>query len=111
MRTQQQWRFGGGELCAGFGFGIWDFGIIEVKRILRVARRIVCRRVERIETVVFILHLVTICHDESDFAEAADNVRRYLSYGMKFSEWPPAARQGEVRGFLRQGGLELQFLP
>src|SRR2546426_912898 len=30
---------------------------------------------------------------------------------MKFSEWPPAARQGEVRGFLRQGGLELQFLP
>ena len=39
----------------------------------------VCRRVERIETVVFILHLGTICHGESDFAEAADNVLRYLS--------------------------------
>ena len=65
--------------------------------------------VQRVETMILVLDFRAVGDGEADFAEAADNVLGHLGERMEFAEGAAAAGQGEIGGFLGQGGLEFEF--
>ena len=69
------------------------------------------RRVQRVETMVLVLDLRAVGDDETNFAEAADDVLGHLGQRMEFAERAAAAGQGEIGRFLGQGGFEFEFAP
>ena len=81
----------------------------QVERVLRVAGRVVGGGVQRVETMVFVLDLGAVGDDEADLAEAADDVLGHLGQRVELAQGAAAAGQGEIGGFLGQGGLEFQF--
>ena len=50
----------------------------QVKSILGVTRRMICRCVQRVEAMVFVFNFRTIGHDEADFAKTAHDVFGHL---------------------------------
>src|SRR5437879_13759956 len=61
--------------------------------------------------MVLILDLRPVGDRETDLAKGADNLVRYLRERMELAERAAAARQGEINGFLGQGGFQFQFGP
>ena len=70
----------------------------------------ISRCVERVETVILIFDFRPVCHDETDLAEAANDVLGHLCKRMKFSQGTSPPWQREIGWFLRQRGLQFQFL-
>ena len=77
------------------------FRVLQIESILCVSGRVVGGSIQRVETVVFIFHLRSICDNESDFTEAADDILGHLCQGVELAERPTTARQGEI-GNLRE---------
>src|SRR5437588_11740277 len=69
----------------------------------------VCRRVQCIETMVFILDLRPIRNGEADFAKTADDVLRNLRERMQLAQCTAPSWQREVGGFLGQYSFEFQL--
>src|SRR2546426_1469642 len=92
--------------------GCWlrGFRLRQIKCVLGVARGMVCRRIERVEAMIFVLDLRSIGYDEANLAETPHDVVGYLRERMQLAERAAAAGQSEVGGILRQGGLEFEFV-
>src|SRR5437868_10355197 len=67
--------------------------------VLRVARRVIRREVERLEVVVVSLDLGTIGDRVSHRLEDPDDLVHGLDQGMLDANWPGDARQGDVESF------------
>ena len=81
----------------------------KIKRVLRIARRMIGGRVQRVETMIFVFDLRSVRDHETNLAEAADDVLGDLRERMQFAERAAAAGQGEIGRLLRQRGFEFQF--
>ena len=66
-------------------------------------------RVERVETMIFVLDLRPIGDDETDLAETADDIVGDLREGVQFAQRSAAARQREIGRFFGQRGFQFQF--
>ncbi len=67
------------------------------------------RGVERVEAMVFVLDFRAVGDDETNFAEAADDVLGHLRERMEFAERTAAAGRAEIGRFLGQRGFQFEF--
>src|SRR5208282_2671704 len=73
--------------------------VCKIESVLRVARRMVGGRVERVETIIFVLDLRAVGDHKTNFAEAADDVLGHLRERMEFAERTTASGQREIGRF------------
>ena len=66
-------------------------------------------RVERVEAMIFVLDFRAVGDDETDFAEAADDVLGHLRERMQLAERAAASGQREIGRFLGQRGRQFEF--
>ena len=64
----------------------------EIERVLRVPRRMVGGRVQRVKAMIFVLDLRAVGHHEADLAKAADDVLGDLRQRMELAERRGAGR-------------------
>ena len=74
-----------------------------------VARRMIGGRVERVEAMVFVLDFRAIRDDETNFAEAADDVVGDLGEGMQLPEDGAAAGKAEIGRLFGESAFEFEF--
>ena len=67
-------------------------------------------RVERVETMIFVLDLRPVGDGKTDLAEAADDVVGDLRERMQFAERAAASGQREIGRLFRQRSFQFQFL-
>ena len=63
-----------------------DSSVLEVKCVLRIARRMIGRRVQRVEAMILVLDLGAVRDDEADLAEDADDVFGHLGERVQFAQ-------------------------
>ena len=66
-------------------------------------------RVQRVETMIFVLDLRAVGDGKTDLAKTAHNVLRHLRQRMQFAERAAAAGQREIGRLLGQRGFEFEF--
>src|ERR1039458_6744186 len=86
--------------------GCW---MLQIERVLCIARGMVGGRVQGVEAVILVLDLRAVCDHEPDLAKAADNVPSNLRQRMGLARASPARGQSEIRGVVGQRGLELEL--
>src|ERR1035437_1582415 len=86
--------------------GCW---MLQIERVLCIARGMVGGRVQGVETVILVLDLGTVCDYEPDLAKTADDVLSNLRERMELADDSAAPGQSEIRGFLGQGGFEFEL--
>ena len=74
-----------------------------------IARRMVGRRIERVEAMILILDLRPVGDGEADLAEGTDDVVGDLREWMQLAERAAASGQGEVGWMLGHRGGEFEF--
>ena len=65
----------------------------KVKGILRIARRMIGRRVQRIEAMIFVFDFGTVRHGETNFPKTANDILGDLSQRMQLADEAAAAGQ------------------
>src|ERR1035441_3694847 len=86
--------------------GCW---MLQIERVLCIARGMVGGRVQGVEAVILVLDLGTVGHYEPDLAKAAHDILSNLRQRMEFADDPAAPGQSEIRGLLGQGGFEFDL--
>src|SRR5689334_4670882 len=59
---------------------------LDVKSVLGIASRVIGWGVKRVEAVIFVLYLWTICDNKTNFTKAANNVFSDLCQRMQFAD-------------------------
>ena len=83
--------------------------IRKVESVLFVARRMIRRRVQRVEAMIFVFNFRPVSDDETDLAKTPDNILGHLGEGMQFAQRAAASWQGKISWLLRQRRFEFQF--
>src|ERR1035441_4453368 len=83
--------------------------MLQIERVLCIARGVVGGRVQGVEAVILVLDLRAVCDYEPDLAETADNVLGHLRERMELADEAAAPGQSEIRGFLGQGSFEFEL--
>ena len=83
--------------------------MLQIERVLCIARGMVGGRVQGVEAVILVLDLGTVGDYEPDLAETADDILSHLRERMELADDAATPGQGEIRGLLGQGGFEFEL--
>ena len=83
----------------------------QVKRVLRIASRMIRRRVQRVKTMILVLHFRPGGNCKAQSPKAPHNLLSHPRQRMKPTPTQAASGQAEVSRMLRLGRLALQNLP
>src|SRR5439155_22069443 len=84
-------------------------GRLQITSVVRVARWVIRRGIQRIEAMVFILDLRPIGDSKSNLAKTANDVLSDLGKRMQSPDLPSPSRQREICRLLRHRRLEFQL--
>src|ERR1035437_4190654 len=86
--------------------GCW---MLQIERVLCIARGRVGGGVQGVETVILVRGLGTVCEYEPELAKTGDHVLSNLRERMELADDSAAPGQSDIRGFLGQGGFEFEL--
>src|ERR1051326_9140288 len=86
--------------------GCW---MLDVKSVLCIAGRMICRCIQGIEAMVFVFDLGAIGYDKANFPKAPNDVLCDLGQSTEFAKRTTAAREGEISRFFGESGFEFEI--